>query len=181
MCFDTVRQHLHFISGVWVYLFAISPHCCTIKAEIKHHCCTELLLFLEKISSKEAVREDQIFGDSLLTKWHWIIYGGLFWFTVAKKKKNTLGKWILKQLTSVDKMLPFHSMELHSVALVFSCSRFKHTNLGVVRKSYMCGVQVIQFVLSKGIKTWSDSEARGTIKGSLWIWICTVITMCSTG
>lgn len=39
---------------VWVYLFAISAHCCTIKAEIKHHCSSELLLFL-KNKLKKAV------------------------------------------------------------------------------------------------------------------------------
>lgn len=41
---------------VWVYLFAMSPHCCTIKAEIKHHCCSEPLLFLKNKLKGKSVR-----------------------------------------------------------------------------------------------------------------------------
>lgn len=46
--------------GLRVYLFAISPHCCTIKAEIKHQCCCELLLFL-----KNKLKGGRVLGSGL--------------------------------------------------------------------------------------------------------------------
>lgn len=115
-----------------MYLFAISPHCCTIKAEIKHHCCTELLLFLKNKLKGGSVQGSNLWGFTFNQMALNNLQRSFFDLPWQRKKHtHTLGKCILKQLTSVDKMLQFNSIRLHSVAVVFFC-RHKQINLLVI-------------------------------------------------